>query len=107
MEVAENAERIQQLGEQLYGRVATFVEHLTKMGRNLASTVDTYNKAVGSLERQVLPGARKFQELGLQSKKEIPTAQSLESVPRNTDHLSMDAAGNIDREKDGTDNDGA
>ena len=87
MDVAENAERIQELGEQLYSRVATFVEHLTKMGKNLSGTVDTYNKAVGSLERQVLPGARKFQELGLQSKKEIPAAPPLESIPRHTEQL--------------------
>ena len=87
MEVAENAEHIQELGGQLYTRVATFVEHLTKLGKNLSSTVSTYNNAIGSLERNVLPGARKFQELGLQSKKEIPRPDTLEELPRTTGHL--------------------
>lgn len=91
MEVAENAERIQELGEQLYARVATFVEHLTRLGKSLSGTVDNYNKAIGSLERQVLPGARKFRELGLQSKKEIPETRTLEETPRTTDHLLPDS----------------
>jgi len=91
MEVAENAERIQQLGEQLYARVATFVEHLARLGKSLSGTVDNYNKAIGSLERQVLPGARKFHELGLQSKKDIPEVTSLEETPRSASHLLPDA----------------
>ncbi|TNF93661.1 MAG: DNA recombination protein RmuC [Gammaproteobacteria bacterium] len=87
LEVAENAEKIQQLGEDLYTRVATFVEHLSKLGKNLSSTVDNYNKAIGSLERNVLPGARKFQEFGLQSKKTIDEPKSLEQTPRSAEHL--------------------
>lgn len=86
-EVSKNAEQIQELGGQLYTRVATFVEHLTKLGKNLSGTVNTYNNAIGSLERNVLPGARKFQELGLQSKKEIPRPDILEESPRTTEHL--------------------
>lgn len=87
MQVAENAEHIQELGEQLYTRVATFVEHLARLGKNLSSTVTTYNSAIGSLERNVLPGARKFHELGLQSKKDIPEPKALEETPRTVDHL--------------------
>jgi DNA recombination protein RmuC len=44
--------------------------------------VENYNKAVGSLERKVLPGARKFTELGVHSNKEIEKLESLEPVPR-------------------------
>jgi DNA recombination protein RmuC len=90
LEVAENAEKIQQLGEDLYTRVATFVEHLSRLGKNLSSTVENYNKAIGSLERNVLPGARKFQEFGLQSKKTIEEARTLEQTPRSAEHLIID-----------------
>ncbi|MBT8085508.1 MAG: DNA recombination protein RmuC, partial [Woeseia sp.] len=55
--LAENAEEIRGLAEDLYGRLGTFVGHLNKVGRQLASSVDHYNRAVGSLERKVLPGA--------------------------------------------------
>lgn len=86
--VTENAEKIQALGEQLYKRVTTFVEHLTKVGKTLNNSVDAYNKAIGSLERQVLPGARKFEELGIQSKKQLSEPQPLELVPRSAAHLA-------------------
>jgi DNA recombination protein RmuC len=71
------------LAEDLYGRLGTFVSHMNRMGRQLASSVDTYNKAVGSLERSVLPGARRFVELGVHEKKELERLQSLEPVPRS------------------------
>jgi DNA recombination protein RmuC len=63
--LADNAKEIRVLAEDLYGRLATFVGHMNRVGRQLASSVDHYNKAVGSLERNVLPGARKFVELGV------------------------------------------
>ncbi len=80
--LAENAKEIRVLAEDLYGRLATFVTHMNRMGRQLASSVENYNRAVGSLERSVLPGARKFVELGVQAKKEIEKTESLEPVPR-------------------------
>lgn len=91
--VAENAEKIQELGEQLYKRVATFVEHMSRVGKSLNSSVDAYNKAIGSLERQVLPGARKFEELGIQSKKLIGEPNTLEETPRSAEHLFPDSDG--------------
>lgn len=80
--LADNAKEIRVLAEDLYGRLATFVTHMNRVGRQLASSVENYNKAVGSLERSVLPGARKFTELGVHAKKEIEALETLEPVPR-------------------------
>jgi DNA recombination protein RmuC len=80
--LADNAKEIRILAEDLYGRLATFVTHMNRVGRQLASSVENYNKAVGSLERNVLPGARKFVELGVHAKKDVEKLESLESVPR-------------------------
>lgn len=80
--VAENAERIRELGEDLYKRVATFTHHLSKIGRSLEGTVESYNKAVGSLQRQVLPGARRFTEMGIHAHKELEEAGLVEKLPR-------------------------
>jgi len=80
--LADNAKEIRVLAEDLYGRLGTFVTHMNRVGRQLASSVENYNKAVGSLERKVLPGARKFTELGVHGKKEIEKLESLEPVPR-------------------------
>ena len=80
--LAENAEEIRGLAEDLYGRLTAFVGHLNKLGRQLHSSVENYNRAVGPLERKVLPGARKFVELGIRPKKEIEQLEPLESLPR-------------------------
>jgi DNA recombination protein RmuC len=80
--LAENAREIRTLAEDLYGRLASFVGHMNTMGRQLARSVEHYNKAVGSLERSVLPGARKFVELGVHEKKEMEKLETLDPVPR-------------------------
>lgn len=80
--LADNAAEIRTLAEDLYGRLTTFVGHLNRLGRQLASSVENYNRAVGSLERSVLPGARKFTELGVHTKKDMDKLESLEPVPR-------------------------
>lgn len=80
--LAGNAEEIRKLAEDLYGRLSAFTGHMNKIGKQLASSVDHYNRAVGSLERKVLPGARKFVELGIRPKKELDQLEPLESLPR-------------------------
>ena len=67
-----NAEEISKLARELYDRVATFGEHIERMRKGLAGAVGAYNSALGSLERSVLPGARKFTELGVSGSKQIP-----------------------------------
>jgi DNA recombination protein RmuC len=81
--LADNAEEIRRLAADLHGRLGTFVGHLNKVGKQLSSSVAHYNKAMGSLERNVLPGARKFVELGVHPKKEIESIEPLEALPRS------------------------
>ena len=88
--LADNAQEIRQLAEDLYGRLATFVSHMNKVGRQLAASVENYNRAVGSLERKVLPGARKFVELGIRPKKEIEKVETLDPVPRTMIEIAND-----------------
>jgi DNA recombination protein RmuC len=88
--LADNAQEIRKLAEDLYGRLATFVTHLNKVGRQLASSVENYNRAVGSLERSVLPGARKFVELGVHGKKAIERVDTLDPVPRTMIEIKGD-----------------
>lgn len=80
--VAKNAEQIQSLGAELYNRMQAFVEHLDKLGNSLGNSIEHYNRAVGSLERSVLPGARKFAELGIETRKEIEALEQIEKTPR-------------------------
>ncbi|MBN4079325.1 DNA recombination protein RmuC [Beggiatoa alba] len=80
--LAENAEHIREVGEELYGRLATFAEHLGKMGKNLNSSVHHYNKAVASFDTRVLPSARKFTEMGISSKKTVEHLEPIETAAR-------------------------
>lgn len=80
--VTENAQEISALGKELYDRVRTFARHMQKMRKGLDSTVDNFNKAVGSLEGRVLVSARKLQELGAGSGDEIERLEGIEKLPR-------------------------
>ena len=62
--VTENAREIRELGQDLHKRLNVFVNHLQKVGRSLGNAVESFNAAVGSMERNVMPQARKFPELG-------------------------------------------
>jgi DNA recombination protein RmuC len=75
--VAHNAAQIRDLGQELYRRLSAFNGHLGRMGQRLAAAVEAYNAAVGSLERQVLPQARRFGELGVTAD---PALASLEPI---------------------------
>ncbi len=80
--VTENAQEISNLGKELYDRVRTFARHMQKMRKGLDSTVDHFNKAVGSLEGRVLVSARKLQELGAGSGDAIEVVEGVEKSPR-------------------------
>ena len=77
-----NAEKIRVIGEDLYQRVAILADHLTKLGRHLDASVTQFNRLVGSFETKVMPGARKFVELGVSAKKEAEAPDQIETGAR-------------------------
>lgn len=81
--VSKNAEEIADLGRQLYDRVANFSEHLDRVGRGLETASKAYNQAVGSFESTLLPGARKFVELGAKGAKDLAEPKLIEAAPRD------------------------
>ncbi len=89
--LAENAVRIRELAEDLYKRLATFGSHVARIGKSLGQSVEAYNAAVGSLERQVLPGARKFTELGLRPEREIEEIAPIENLARELRAVDVEA----------------
>ena len=80
--LAANAEEVRRLGEELYKRLAVFGEHLGKLGKSLGSSVEAFNRAVGSLEQQVLPSARRFPELGLRVNRDIDPIEPIADLAR-------------------------
>jgi DNA recombination protein RmuC len=83
--LAKNAEIIREIGQDLYTRLATFGEHLAKLGRSLDSSVQSFNKAVGSFDTRVLPGARRFVELGINTRKPVPEPEQIEHGTRRVE----------------------
>ncbi len=81
--LAENAEQIRTVGEELYERLSTFAGHLDKLGSTLGRSVEYYNKAVGSFDSRILPSARRFNEMGIRGKKEMPEPEPVERLPRD------------------------
>ena len=80
--VARNAQEIRDLGRTLYDRIRTLARHFADLGRNLDRAVDAYNPTVGSLEVRVLPGARRFKELGAAAGEDLPVLSTLHSGTR-------------------------
>jgi DNA recombination protein RmuC len=81
-QIAENAQRISELGRQVHERLSVLVEHFAGVGRALEKSVEAYNKAVGSLETRVLPSARRFAELDPGSGRPIQGLEPIAQAPR-------------------------
>jgi DNA recombination protein RmuC len=81
-QLAANAERIRELGQELYERVRVMVGHLGDVGDRLGQATAAYNRAVGSLESRVLPAARRFRDLGAGTGAEIPLLEAVDEQAR-------------------------
>jgi DNA recombination protein RmuC len=80
--IAQNAKQISVLGCELYERLKTFLGHFQTLGSSLGRAVESYNRAVGSMESRVLTSARKFKELGAASGQDIPELEPVDEAAR-------------------------
>ena len=78
--LADNALEIKTLGEELHRRVVTLTGHLDQLGRAVGKTVEHYNRVVGSYESQVLTQARRFEQLGAGSARDLPATGEMGTV---------------------------
>jgi DNA recombination protein RmuC len=93
--VAESAQRVAELGRELYERLVVMTDHFGRLGDRLDNAVSEYNKTVGSFERRVLPSARKFTEHGILPKKELQELDPVEisaQPPQTAEIKQLDAA---------------
>mgnify|MGYP001462550036 FL=1 len=81
--VRENSEAIQKLGRDIYDRLAVLSGHLSSLGNHLDQSMNFYNKTIGSLERSVLPAARRFPELGVSTPKDLPLLDQKDVTTRS------------------------
>jgi DNA recombination protein RmuC len=79
----ENARQISELGRNLYESVRSLAKHFSDLGLRLNGSLDAYNRAVGSLEGNVLVKARRFKDLqAAPNADDIERIEPLDRVPR-------------------------
>ncbi len=81
--VSQGAEEVSKLGRELYDRISVFAEHLGSTAKGLTAAVRNFNSAVGSFEQKILPGARKFAELGAKGIRELEDPERVEVEVRD------------------------
>lgn len=82
--IAESAREVSELGRELYKRLSTMGAHVSRLGKSLDGAVKAYNETVGSLERQVLVQARRFEQHGISG----VTPPELQPIERQTRALA-------------------
>jgi DNA recombination protein RmuC len=94
--VADDAQAIAALGRELYNRISTLLVHIDKVSRCVNSLVTAQDEVVGSVERRVLPKARKFSELGVAgSEEELPDVRPVAASTRRVQAVELLAAGDV------------
>ncbi|MBF4601229.1 DNA recombination protein RmuC [Frigoribacterium sp. VKM Ac-1396] len=78
--VTAEAKELFDLSRELYGRLSTMAGHVDKLGRSLRAGVTDYNRFVGSLERTVLPSARRLTMLD--ESKVLASPTTIDETPR-------------------------
>jgi DNA recombination protein RmuC len=81
--VSESAQEVSKLGRELYDRLAVFADHLGTTAKGLSTAVRGFNSAIGSFEQTLLPGARRFAELGAKGSKELEGPERVEAEVRD------------------------
>ena len=87
-QVRNAQEMIKESGD-LYARLITFINHFSRVGDNLKRSMDTYNSAVGSFDRSVMPKAKAVEELG-RFTDELPSAEKIEVDLRESKYATHD-----------------
>lgn len=73
-DIEREAQKISELGKELYERLNVLAGHFSGIGKSLNSAVESYNRTINSLESRVLVSGRKFKELksiGLEKEIEV------------------------------------
>lgn len=95
--LTEDAQVLFELGQVLYRRIVKLSEHVDKLGRSIERSVKDYNTFTGSLERSVLPAARKLNAADPVST--IAAAKEIEEAPRSLTAGDFEAIADIEREE--------
>ena len=85
--LATEAREIGALGKEIYARIQVMAEHLGRMSKSLDSTVDNYNKFIGSLDSKVLSTAKQLEAYKMDSGKPIESPALVDRTARTSAKL--------------------
>jgi DNA recombination protein RmuC len=80
--LADSARKISEQGRILHERLATLVEHWSRLGGALGRATEHFNAAVASFDSRVLPAVRKLEELGGSGAKAVNDLATVDTRPR-------------------------
>ncbi len=80
--LSENAQKIGELGKNLFERLLILSDHFADIKNGLDKTVLSFNKAIGSYESRVMVSARKFTDLDPMLTKNTEPLTAVELTPR-------------------------
>jgi len=87
--LAAEAKEIAAIGKELHARLQTMGSHVVGLGRNLRLATESYNEFVGSLDRNVLTQAKRFEELKVaEGNKPIIDPPTIDFVPKTSTKLA-------------------
>jgi len=78
--LAENAQRISEMGQELHKRICDFSDSYVNVGKYIDKAKDEYEKGRARLESRLLVQARKFEALGAKSNKTLLDAPAESEV---------------------------
>lgn len=82
-DIANNANKVLQEGQELQKRLVTFSEYLGDIGKGLSRAVSEYNKSVGSFDARLLPQARRFSEMSVNTADDLPELDQVDPSIRS------------------------
>ena len=87
--VAEEAARIKSVGEEMHKRLLTFINHYSRVGKQLESAVSSYNNSVGSFDSRIVPQGRRFAELVVGAEVEVTAPDTIDELPATSAYAEL------------------
>jgi len=94
VQLTENAVKISNLGREVYERFGSLARHFSELGSALGKAINTYNRAVGSMEARLLPSIRRLREMGIKGAAEISELQQIDRSPRDMTLIDIESENN-------------
>ncbi len=85
---SENARKMHEAGVELFNRFVVVMDHITGVGDQLRKTVDSYNKAIRSIDTRLWPKGEELQRLA-GSGRELGALEQIDAIPMESSKLRL------------------